>query len=148
MRIARLLPKMRAISFWQSDPSCTVVLSRTGSLSVKQPVLKLLPRTLNIAIYLKQNLLKSRHVRDTALKMHAWPSSIGEVWVLRPRDAHIFMCAFYRSCPEYEPLTDLLQSGKSGTMTPPIRASRAGQLSQLGSRGKYLETVPSVSNRT
>src|SRR3989338_5957793 len=41
----------------------------------------------------------------------------------------------YKSCPEYETFTDLLQTGKSGTILFCISTSNAGQMSQLGSRG-------------
>src|SRR3990172_5413537 len=38
----------------------------------------------------------------------------------------------YKPCPEYEPFTDLLQTGKSGTILFCISNSSAGQMSQLG----------------
>lgn len=47
------------------------------------------------------------------------------------------MCSMaYRSCPEQELFTDLLQTGRSGTMLSWISTSSADQRVQDGSRGK------------
>src|SRR5204863_5002500 len=53
-----------------------------------------------------------------------------------------------RSCPEYEQLNDLLQSGKSATMLPSIAASSSGHWNQDGSRRWQRATRPSVPMRT
>src|SRR5262249_51948277 len=53
----------------------------------------------------------------------------------------------YRSCPEYEQLNDLLQSGKSATMLPSITASNSGHWNQEGSR-KWQRATRSPSSLT
>ena len=54
----------------------------------------------------------------------------------------------YRSCPEYDPLTDLLHTGKSGTMLSWISSSSAGHVVQDGSRGKKRAIRPPSPKRT
>src|SRR5262249_43145292 len=48
-----------------------------------------------------------------------------------------------RSCPEYEQLKDLLQSGKSATILPSMAVSRRGHWNHDGSRKWQWSTLPS-----
>ena len=56
--------------------------------------------------------------------------------------------AHQRSCPEYEQLNDLLQSGKSATMLPSTAVSSSGHWNQEASRKWQRSTRPLPSSRS
>src|SRR5581483_11822612 len=73
----------------------------------------------------------------------------------KQRSAHRRFCSFgtrsdgsYKSCPAYEQLNDLLQSGKSATMLPSMAASSSGHWNHEGSRRWQRAIVPSGPSRT
>src|SRR5487761_2557832 len=66
--------------------------------------------------------------------------AMGEAFEQRP--------AHQRSCPEYEQLNDLLQSGKSATMLPSTAVSNSGHWNQDASRRWQRSTRPLPSSRS